>query len=66
MRHYMKDPDNEERLLKIPPYVVAAIKAEAFDAAREAVEKWFAENRDEMTWPEFLAAINALKEKNDD
>ena len=28
MRHYMVDPDNEERLLKIPPDVVDAIKAE--------------------------------------
>ena len=29
MRHYMTDPDNEERLLKIPPCVVAAIQDEA-------------------------------------
>lgn len=33
MRHYMVDPDNEERLLKIPPRVVAEIKAEALIAA---------------------------------
>lgn len=37
MRHYMVDPDNEERLLKIPPHVVAAIKDEAYAEAREAV-----------------------------
>ena len=37
MRHYMVDPDNEERLLKIPPRVVSEIKAEAYVAAREAV-----------------------------
>lgn len=37
MRHYMVDPENEERLLKIPPRVVAAIKAEALDAAEAAV-----------------------------
>ena len=34
MRHYMTDPDNEERLLKIPPRVVAEIKAEAYIAVR--------------------------------
>jgi len=33
----MVDPDNEERLLKIPHGVVVEIKAEALDAAREAV-----------------------------
>ena len=33
MRHYMVDPDNEERLLKIPPRVVAEIKVEALIAA---------------------------------
>lgn len=38
MRHYMVDPDNEERLLKIPPRVVAAIKAEAYAEAVNAVK----------------------------
>jgi hypothetical protein len=33
----MVDPDNEERLLKIPPRVVSEIKAEAYVAARRAV-----------------------------
>ena len=37
MRHYMTDPDNEERLLKISPSVVAAIKAEAYMDAMDAV-----------------------------
>ena len=37
MRHYMTDPDNEERLLKIPPSVVALIKAEAYMDAMDAV-----------------------------
>ena len=40
----MVDPDNEERLLKIPPRVVSEIKAEAYVAARravrEAMHKW--------------------------
>ena len=40
----MVDPDNEERLLKIPPRVVSEIKAEAYAAARravrEAMHKW--------------------------
>ena len=38
MRHYMVDPDNEERLLKIPLRVVAEIKAEALAAAVQRVE----------------------------
>ena len=38
MRHYMVDPDNEERLLKIPPQVVAKIKEDAYAEAREAVK----------------------------
>lgn len=37
MRHYMIDPDNEERLLKIPPRVVDDIKAEAYMEARDVV-----------------------------
>ena len=37
MRHYMTDPDNEERLLKIPPSVVAVIKADAYMDAMDAV-----------------------------
>ena len=37
MRHYMVDPDNEERLLKISPSIVAAIKAEAYMDAMDAV-----------------------------
>ena len=38
MRYYMVDPDNAERLLKIPLCVVAAIQADARDAEREALE----------------------------
>lgn len=37
MRHYMVDPDNEERLLKIPPRVVATIQSEILNEAREIV-----------------------------
>lgn len=33
----MTDPDNEERLLKIPPSVVAVIKADAYMDAMDAV-----------------------------
>jgi hypothetical protein len=39
MRHYITDPDNAERLLKIPPNVVAAIKAEAFMDAMDAIDE---------------------------
>ena len=45
MRHYMVDPDNEERLLKIPLRVVAEIKAEALAAAVQRVEA-IADDRD--------------------
>lgn len=38
MRHYMEDPDNENRLLKVPPRVVEGIKAEALDEAVKRVE----------------------------
>lgn len=38
MRHYMVDPENEERLLKIPPRAVAKIREEAYAEAREAVK----------------------------
>lgn len=34
----MEDPDNEDRLLKVPPRVVAAIKAEAYAEAAAIVE----------------------------
>ena len=30
MRHYMIDPDNEERLLKVPRHVVAEIEDKAY------------------------------------
>ena len=69
MRHYMVDPDNEERLLKIPPRVVAEIKAEAYVAAREAVKgiNWF--NNEGMmlsaivATADSVAAIDALMEE---
>ena len=34
----MVDPDNEERLLKVPPRVVKRIKAEAYAEAVDAVK----------------------------
>ena len=30
MRHYMVDPDNEERLLKVPRHIVAEIENKAY------------------------------------
>lgn len=38
MRHYIEDPDNEDRLLKIPFRVIAAIKAEAYKEAIQAIK----------------------------
>ena len=77
MRHYIADPDNEERLLKIPPSVVAAIKAEAYTDAMEAVEAipalYKAKGQYETYGPYnegkadmkdlAISAIDALKEK---
>lgn len=44
-------------------YALRAREQRVLAAAREAVEKWFVENRDEMTWPEFLSTVDAMKEK---
>ena len=33
----------------------------ALDAAREALADWYVQNRDEMTWPDALAVIDALR-----
>ena len=78
MRHFMVDPDNEERLLKVPPHVVRAIKFEALDAAREAIEaipdgykirgefesySAYHEGRSDFK-DGALSAIDALREKN--
>ena len=38
MRHYIEDPDNEDRLLKIPFRVITAIKAEAYKEAIQAIK----------------------------
>lgn len=67
MRHYMTDPDNEERLLKIPPFVVAVIKAEAYTEAREAVEKLSCGHKSlDVLRSEVLHAIDSLKKSRDD
>lgn len=64
MRRYMIDPDNEERLLKIPPHVVAAIKSEALDAARDAVTALPCMTGKGVYYrDEALAAIDALREE---
>jgi len=39
MRHFMVDPDNTERLLKIPPNIVAAIKAEVYMDVMDAIDE---------------------------
>jgi len=58
-RFYMVDPDNEERLLKIPVRVVAEIEKAALDAAVQRVEgvqeRFCFNNR------EYPAIINAIK-----
>ena len=71
----MTDPDNEERLLKIPPFVVAVIKAEAYTEAREAVAAVEGGYSVPLEMPvgafidamrrEYLSAIDALKKERD-
>ena len=79
MRHYMTDPDNEERLLKIPPSVVAAIKSEAYMDAMDAVaaipapykirgdfETYGPYNEGKADFKDLaISAIIAIKESND-
>lgn len=61
MRHYMVDPDNEERLLKVPPIVVAEIKEEALNAAAQRVEALH--ERYLFGKREYAALIKAIKGK---
>lgn len=79
MRHYMVDPDNEERLLKISPSIVAAIKAEAYMDAMDAVaaipapykirgvfETFGAYSEGKADFKDLaISAIIAIKESND-
>ena len=67
MRHYIVDPDNAERLLKIPPSVVAEIQADALREARAAVAAldWSCDER-QLDLPvvgrdDALAAIDNLR-----
>ena len=76
MRHYMTDPDNEERLLKIPPFVVAVIKAEAYTDAMSAIAAVEGGYSVPLEMPvgafiaamrrEYLSVIDALKKERDD
>jgi len=59
MRHYMEDPDNEDRLLKIPPGVVAAIREQALRDAVEAVKAL--EDGEQFSWPQTLMAVAAIE-----
>ena len=58
----MIDPDNEERLLKVPPHVVKRIKAEAYAEAVEAVKARCSSDGEFMCveCEESVAAIEAL------
>ena len=64
MRHYMVDPDNEERLLKVPPRVVQAIKAEAYAEAVEAVKALWPECKSPQDNDDAVAAIEGLIKEN--
>ncbi|CAB4184797.1 hypothetical protein UFOVP1482_47 [uncultured Caudovirales phage] len=75
----MVDPDNEERLLKISPSIVAAIKAEAYMDAMDAVaaipapykirgvfETFGAYSEGKADFKDLaISAIIAIKESND-
>ena len=54
MRYYMVDPDNEDRLLKIPPSVVAVIQA-------DAERSWQYPYSSCINYDAALAAIDALR-----
>ena len=65
MRHYMVDPDNEDRLLKVPPDVVAGIKAEALSDAVNVVEALTGRNNrisDGTDWLNADVVIQRIKE----
>lgn len=59
----MVDPDNEERLLKIPPHVVQAIRAEALQDAIAAVEaeRDYRRAQGGIPGPAWTSAIAAIK-----
>ena len=64
----MVDPDNEERLLKIPLRVVAEIKAEALAAAVQRMEALWAldPSWDGTNWNNALtSALAAIKESDE-
>lgn len=61
MRHWMEDPDNENRLLKIPPRVVQGIKAEALDEAVQRVEAYLTECGITMGAPVVIGIRTAIK-----
>ena len=71
MRHFMADPDNQERLLKVPPHVVAWIKAEAFMESARTVEQYAEErlnitrhpNMSEDIYAALLVAANRVREQ---
>ena len=79
MRHHLTDQDNDERLLKIPPSVVAAIKAETYMDAMDAVaaipapykirgdfETFGAYHEGRADFKDLaISAIIAMKESND-
>lgn len=56
MRHFMVDPDNEERLLKVPRRVVDEIKAEALSGAVQRVEAYLEKYGEDLD-PGVIAAI---------
>jgi ParB-like chromosome segregation protein Spo0J len=64
MRHYMVDPDNEERLLKVPPSVVAEIKAEALSGAVQRVEALM--DKKAHPWASLADAVAAIKGDSDE
>lgn len=61
MRHYIVDPGNEDRLLKIPPSVVAEIQADALREARAAIEEEYPVGLAQQQFKAIaIAAINEL------
>jgi hypothetical protein len=63
VRHYIVDPGNEDRLLKIPPSVVAEIQADALREARAAIEEEYPVGLAQQQFKAIaITAINELLE----
>ena len=70
MRHYMVDPDNEERLLKVPRHIVAEIENKAYAegykeaeaATLNAILRIIDRNKHESSYCSVIHACDIIQE----